>query len=586
MNVFKDSKKWRQFVTGKFSAISGSNGPAEKEKILFGQMLLEKGLISKKQLEDALRMQNRTGELLGSILIKSGHLTEEDIARATADTFDFEYIDLEGLDIDPDVIETIPAALSRRYGILPFKKEKDALYVACDRPPSIQTMGNLRRLTGKQIIVCIAETSVLQALINEAAKTTAAATTGLSTTMSTVNPFFAEKKDEDSELEESIIRLLEEIIARALKERASDIHFEPFKERLRIRFRVDGVLRDMETFPPETSAPLISRLKVLSNLNIAEKRAPQDGGFAFENLNKTVDIRVSILPNIYGEKAVLRLLTTEKSKTDFESLGMDSDISSLFMSLLKRPHGLILIAGPTGSGKSTTLYASLLALRSPEVNITTVEDPVEYKIDDITQVQVDQARKIVFATALRSILRQDPDIIMVGEIRDRETADMALQASLTGHLVLATIHTNDAPGAVTRLLEMGCEPFLVASSVSGVLSQRLIRLNCEECKESFEPTEVELKRFGYSSLPAGARWARSAGCRRCEHTGYKGRTGIFECFRMNRDIRQEIMKESSVEKIRERAVANGMKSLFQDGLLKVNKGMTTPEEILRVTTLE
>ncbi len=570
----------------RFKSINKNITPAEKEKILFGQMLLEKGLINKKQLEDALRIQNRTGELLGSILIKNAHLTEEEIARATADTFDLEYIDLDDADIDQDVIETIPSALSRRYGILPIKKEKNKLYVACDRPPLIQTTGNLRRLTGSQIVVCIAETSILQTLINETAKTTAAAMTGITTTMSTINPFFAEKKDEDSELEESIIRLLEEIIARAFKERASDIHFEPFKERLRIRFRVDGVLRDMETFPPETSAPLISRLKVLSNLNIAEKRAPQDGGFTFENLNKGLDIRVSILPNIYGEKAVLRLLTTEKSKTDFESLGMEPGVSSLFMSLLKRPHGLILIAGPTGSGKSTSLYASLLAVRSPEVNITTVEDPVEYKIDDITQVQVDQARKIVFATALRSILRQDPDIIMVGEIRDRETADMALQASLTGHLVLATIHTNDAPGAVTRLLEMGCESFLIASSVSGVMSQRLVRLNCESCRETFDPTDIELKRFGYSSLPAGAGWARSSGCRRCERKGYKGRTGIFECFRMDKNIRQEIMKESSAEKIRETAVANGMKPLFQDGILKVNKGITTPEEILRVTTLE
>ena len=525
-------------MSEKFNAVSGGKGSAEKEKILFGQMLLKKGLINKKQLENGLRVQSRTGELLGSILIKSAHLTEEDIARTTADTFDLEYVDLDDADIDPDIIETIPAALSRRYGILPVKKEKNALYIACDRPPPIQTIGNLRRLTSSQIIVCIAETSVLQTLINEAAKTTAATTTGLSTAISTANPLFAEKKDEEAELEESIIRLLDEIIAGALKERASDIHFETFKERLRIRFRVDGILRDMETFPPETSAPLISRLKVLSNLNIAEKRAPQDGGFTFENSGRSVDIRVSILPNIYGEKAVLRLLTTEKSKTDFESLGMESDASSLFISLLKRSHGLILIAGPTGSGKSTSLYASLLAVRSPEINITTVEDPVEYKIDDITQVQVDQSRKIVFATALRSILRQDPDIIMVGEIRDRETADMALQASLTGHLVLATIHTNDAPGAVTRLLEMGCEPFLIASSVSGVMSQRLVRLNCEACKESFEPTEVELKRFGYSSLPAGAGWARSSGCRRCERTGYKG--SLRQAHRLAWLISQEV----------------------------------------------
>ena len=573
-------------MVDKFGVITG--GEKKEKKMLLGEILVKKELISKTQLEEGLRLQNRTGELLGSVLIKRGYLNEEDIARSTADAFDLQYINLEDTDIDSEVMQTIPVALSRRYGLLAVKKDKGVIHVACDRPPSITTIGNIRRLTGKQIVICIAETSQLQDLINEAAKTgmsTSISTTGLSRTMSASNPLFAEKKEEDDQ-EASIIKLLEDIISGALKERASDIHFEPSKERLRIRFRVDGILRDAETIPPENSAPLISRIKVLSNLNIAEKRAPQDGGFTFENINTNVDIRVSILPNIYGEKAVLRLLTAEKSKIDFASLGMEEIVSSLFTSLLHRPHGLILIAGPTGSGKSTSLYASLLALRSPEVNITTVEDPVEYKIDDITQVQVDQARKVIFATALRSILRQDPDIIMIGEIRDRETADMALQASLTGHLVLATIHTNDAPGAITRLLEMGCEPFLIASSISGVMSQRLVRVNCESCKESFDPTEVELKRFGYSTLPAGAGWARSSGCRRCDRTGYKGRIGIFECFKMNKTIRQEVMKESSAEKIREKATANGMRSLLQDGLIKVNKGLTTPEEILRVTVID
>jgi type IV pilus assembly protein PilB len=299
-----------------------------------------------------------------------------------------------------------------------------------------------------------------------------------------------------------------------------------------------------------------------------------------------VDIRVSILPTIYGEKAVLRLLTTGKNKIDFESLGMEPHIQDLFLSVLKRPHGLILVSGPTGSGKSTALYASLLTIQSPEVNITTVEDPVEYKIDGITQVQVHHARKVTFANALRAILRQDPDIIMVGEIRDRETAEIAIQASLTGHLVLTTIHTNDAPSALTRLIEIGCEPYLISSAVIGAMAQRLVRLTCESCSETFQPSLDEFRRFGYADIPRGIQWARGTGCRRCDKSGYKGRTGIYEFMKMDRNIRQEVIKRSPADLIREIAVSNGMKTLQEDGLIKVNRKQTTPEEVLRVTVLE
>lgn len=556
----------------------------EKNKKLLGRALVEKQIINEQQLNEALKVQARTGELLGVILIKMDYLTEEDVAQTIADSFDLEYIDLEEPDVESYALESIPSTLAQRHGVLPLRIENNTLHIACDKPPAVQVLGNLRRLTGKQIVIHIATTSALWDLLKDAYE--AADSLSSTASISSTNPLLAEVADEEAELDQSVIELLDEFIAKALRERASDIHFESAKERLRVRFRVDGILREIETYPPEINPPLISRIKVLSNLNIAEKRAPQDGGFTFENPFQTVDIRVSILPNIYGEKAVLRLLTAKKDKIDFEHLGMEADTSQLFMSVLKRPHGLILLAGPTGSGKSTTLYASLLAIRSPGVNITTVEDPVEYKIEDITQVQVDQARKITFENALRSILRQDPDIIMVGEIRDRETAEISLQASLTGHLVLATIHTNDAPSALVRLVEMGCESFLVSSAVSGVMSQRLVRINCDSCKQAFEPTPIELERFGYSSLPHGAGWARSSGCRRCDKTGYRGRIGIFECFKMDKTIRQEVIKESSAEKIKEIAIANGMRSLLEDGLLKVNRGQTSPEEILRVTVLE
>jgi type II secretory ATPase GspE/PulE/Tfp pilus assembly ATPase PilB-like protein len=336
----------------------------------------------------------------------------------------------------------------------------------------------------------------------------------------------------------------------------------------------------------DIAPPLISRIKVLSNLNIAEKRSPQDGALTYSSNGDSIDIRVSVLPNIYGEKAVLRLLSTENKRTDFASLGMEPDNIEIFTSLIKRPHGIVLLASPTGSGKSTTLFATLRYLRSETVNITTVEDPVEYKVDGVTQVQVDQAMKVTFPTALRSILRQDPDIIMIGEIRDQETAEIALQSALTGHLVLATIHTNDAPSALTRLVDMGCEPFLVSSTVCGIMAQRLVRMTCPYCKAPIDPTKEELQRFGIDTLPEGATWARGNGCRHCRDSGYKDRIAICELCRVTRDVQQEVVKNSSSERIRDVALAAGMRSLFADGLIKVNRGITPPEEVMRVTMLE
>jgi type II secretory ATPase GspE/PulE/Tfp pilus assembly ATPase PilB-like protein len=353
-----------------------------------------------------------------------------------------------------------------------------------------------------------------------------------------------------------------------------------------VRFRVDGLLREIETHPMTIAPPLISRIKVLSNLNIAEKRSPQDGALTFGGSGDGIDIRVSVLPNIHGEKAVLRLLSTENKRTSFESLGMEPDNIEIFTSLIQRPHGIVLLASPTGSGKSTTLFATLRYLRSETVNITTVEDPVEYKVDGVTQVQVDQAMKVTFPTALRSILRQDPDIIMIGEIRDQETAEIALQSALTGHLVLATIHTNDAPSALTRLVDMGCEPFLVSSTVCGIMAQRLIRMTCPQCKTPIQPTSEELQRFGLETLPDEAAWARGTGCRYCRDSGYKDRIAICELCQVDREMQKEVVKNSSAERIREVALSNGMRSLFADGLIKVNRGVTPPEEIMRVTMLE
>ena len=531
-----------------------------------GQGLIERGIINEGQLDEGLKVQARTKELLGAALLKLGYVTQEDIAETIAGIYCLEYIDLEASDIESNAAKYISQPLALRYNTVPMKTENGTLHVACDVPLSPQVMGNLQRLTGMQLTLHLATTSRVKGVLKEI--------------------YESGGKGIDFSEDAAIIKLVDGLIEKAIRDRASDIHFEPSKEKLRVRFRVDGLLHEVETHPMNIAPPLISRIKVLSNLNIAEKRSPQDGALTYSNNGESVDIRVSVLPNIHGEKAVLRLLSTENRRTTFEALGMEEDNVEIFESLIRRPHGIVLLASPTGSGKSTTLFATLRYLRSDEVNITTVEDPVEYKVDGVTQVQVDQAMKVTFPTALRSILRQDPDIIMIGEIRDKETAEIALQSALTGHLVLATIHTNDAPSALTRLVDMGCEPFLVSSTVCGIMAQRLIRMNCPHCKTSFEPTADELKRFGLDTLPDGATWFRGPGCRHCNNTGYKDRIAICELCKVNRELQQEVVKKSSGEKTRDVAIASGMRTLFADGLIKVNKGITPPEEVMRVTLLE
>jgi len=549
--------------------------------------LIKEGVITETQLDEAFKIQAKTKEAIENILIKLGYLTEDNVAYSISKRFKLEYIKLKISDIQPRAVMSIPYIIAYRYNILPFKiDDNNNLHIACDRYHGLQIIENLRRLAGRPIIISIATTSNIHDLLDSVYKQ------NMNKDLSDVavrNPILAGEimPAKKSDLEKNVVKIVDEIIKKAIEERATDIHFETQREKLRVRFRVDGILREKNTFPPDISSPLISRIKVLSNLDIAERRIPQDGNFTFvhPSIGKEVDIRVSILPNIWGEKAVLRLLPTTKAMT-LESLGMKKDTVEDYLSLIKKPSGLILISGPTGSGKTTTLYSSLSVLNVPEVNIVTVEDPVEYKIDGVTQVQVDRAQKITFAKALRFILRQDPDIIMIGEIRDKETADIALQASLTGHLVLSTIHTNDSASALTRLIDMGCEPFLVSSAVTGILAQRLVRVNCKFCKKLFSPTQNELKKFNISHLSEDIKWFRGEGCGSCQNTGYKGRVGIFELLKVDKDIRKEIMKGSSSDEIRELAISKKMRTLIEDGLLKVNEGITTPEEILRVVILE
>ena len=536
------------------------------ENKMIAQALIKNGTINEVQLDKALKRRRNTNESLEASLVNLGFVTREEVAMFTAETCGLKYIDLDILDVQPEAVKCIPCNLCRRYNIVPLKIEQGVICYACDTPLNLQVLGNLKRLTGMQLRGYLSTQDRIKGVLGELYQPGTSAI--------------------DLSEEAAVIKLVNGLIEKAIRERASDIHFESGKNSLRIRFRVDGLLREVETHPSDIGPPVVSRIKVMSNLNIAEKRSPQDGAFSFNNGNESVDIRVSVLPNIYGEKVVLRLLSSENRWISFESLGMEKDTIELFTGLLKRPHGMILLASPTGSGKSTTLYSALMAIKSEEVNITTVEDPVEYKVEGITQVQVDQAMKVTFPTALRSILRQDPDIIMIGEIRDRATAEIALQSSLTGHLVLATIHTNDATGALTRLVDMGCEPFLVSSTVCGIMAQRLVRNICPHCKAPFKPTIDELNRFGLSETSEDLKWFRGGGCRHCHNTGYRGRTAIFELCKVNRDIQLEVVKKSSAEKIKDVAVASGMLTLFDDGLRKVNKGISTPEEVMRVTLLE
>ncbi len=538
---------------------------------MLGKVLIEKKIINEEQLSEALKAQTKNKELLGQILVKLGHCLEEDIARVIAEIYKLPYMELEEVEIDPAVIQSIPTNLAFKHNIIPIKREEDTLYLACAKPLNSQVISNLQRLINKQIAFYIGAASAISSLLKK---------------YYMVGTAPLEKTLAEDVGEQSISEILNSLICKALKFRASDVHFETQDTKMRVRFRIDGVLSAVDSLPKELAPPLISRIKILSGLDIAEKRAPQDGSFVFQDMGESIDIRVSILPNISGEKAVLRLLSSKRRIITLESLGMEEDTLEEFSSLIKRPHGIILITGPTGSGKSTTLYASLLLIRSVGVNITTIEDPVEYHIEDITQTQVDHVNKITFPKALRHILRQDPDIIMVGEIRDKETADIALRAALTGHLVFSTLHTNDASSSLTRLVDMGCEPYLISSTVCAIVAQRLVRLNCESCKKAFNPTQDELEKFGLKDIKVKGPWFRASGCRHCQKTGFRGRTGIFELLKVNNPIQKEIIKGSFAQKIKEVALSGGMRILRQDAFLKVDEGLTSPEEAMRVTVLD
>jgi general secretion pathway protein E len=547
------------------------------------------------KLEEALAYQREKGGRLGEVLLHLRLLREEEILEGLAQQFEMAWMpQLDPTNVDHELIKKVPIAFCRRYRVLPLRDENGIVLVASTDPLETVALDDLRLLLGKPIKPVLTTGVTLLACLNRAydeiASPAAAEEVMEDIAASESLDQIAHELDEPQDLldatdEAPIIRLVNSVLFQAVRQRASDIHFESFERGLVVRYRIDGVLYPVLTPPKHLQASIIARLKIMAGLNIAEKRLPQDGRFAIRTAGKDIDLRVSVLPTSHGERVVLRLLEKENRLLNLSEMGFSAERLSAIHQLIQLAHGIILVTGPTGSGKTTTLYAALSHINAPDKNIITVEDPVEYQLLGIGQMQVNPKINLSFATGLRSILRQDPDVIMIGEIRDRETAEIAIHASLTGHLVFSTLHTNDAASAATRLIDMGIEPFLVASSVVAVLAQRLLRKVCPDCKQPYKPSPEELSRLDMKPGSV-ANLYRGTGCASCSQTGYRGRTGIFELMILDDEIRRLIGAKADSTAIKQAAIARGMVTLKQEGTAKVLQGFTSLEEVMRITQQE
>jgi len=565
-----------------------------REKL--GEILLRQGLINTQQLNEGLARQKDTRKRIGETLISLGHVAEEKVYAALAQQWQVPFIAAEQLvDADRDVLQLVPEVFARENHVVPLRYVENALVVAMSDPDDIVVIDQLQKLANHTIDVRLsAPAAILAAIENLYARIRKSEEVGEA--LGDLK-FFVES-DEDEEglvdmtrtigIEDApVVKLVNLIIADAIKERATDIHFEIFDEGMVVRFRIDGVLQEMMR-PPKASHPgIVSRVKIISKLNIAEKRLPQDGRFTIRTAEKEIDVRVSVLPTIAGEKIVLRLLDKSGFAFSLTTLGFDEEQLMTFRRWIRQPYGMIIISGPTGSGKSTTLFAAVQEVKSEEDNITTVEDPCEYHIPGVNQVQTKASIGLTFAHSLRSILRQDPDRLLIGEIRDEETADIAVKFSLTGHLVFSTVHANDAPSTITRLLDIGVPPFLAGSCLNLVMAQRLVRKICEHCRYEYEADDSELDVLGITrDFLKGRKFYRARGCAHCRNTGYHGRTGIFEMLEMKQNIRRLVYDNANQEDIRTAAISNGMAPLRDAAFRKIFKGVTTTHELLRVTVQE
>lgn len=554
---------------------------------------MKEGIITQAQLEEVIKVQAKEGGRLGEILLKLGIVTEEDVVVALGKQLNLPYVSMGAGLLKPagdqNLDQIVPKEFAIKNAVLPLSKTMNSLTCAMTDPLDIILIDNLRKMTGCEVNPVVATKSEILKAIEEFYGKRDILKAAVTDSYRTTDEYeFPAEQYEAEELsidrliaraeEAPVVKLVDLIIKQAIDERASDIHIEPFNKRISLRYRIDGVLHEIPPPARHLHLPIISRIKILSRLDIAEKRLPQDGGFTVRIEGRNIDLRISVMPTIYGEKIVMRILDKEGMSLDLAQMGFLPQQLELFRRAIKMPYGLIFMTGPTGSGKSTSLYAALLEIRSTARNFVTVEDPVEYHIDGINQVQIKPEIGLTFASALRSFLRQDPDVMMVGEVRDLETAQICVRSALTGHLVLSTLHTNDAPSAITRLIDIGVEPYLLMPSLVLIVAQRLVRRLCPDCKEPYEPTLEERERFKLQDLVY-----KPKGCDKCNHIGYRGRTCIGEVFFVDDDIRPHIVAGVDATAIKKLAASKGMLTLYDSGLKKVQAGITSLEEALSAT---
>jgi len=567
-------------------------GASLKDRLL--QILISSNRISQEQLEEASGIQKTDGGRISDILIEKEYISENELMLTLSEHLAIPPINLPKINIPPEIVKIIPKQLARFYQVVPISKVGNTLTMAMADPLNVFALDDLKMMTNMDLQPVISSPKAVEDKLNDIYSPRA----GLDELLKGSVPDIEIKGDDDTEInidelieatgDTSVIQVVNILLVQAVQEGASDIHIEPFEKEMKIRYRIDGILYERAAPPIHMHPAIISRIKIMSNLDIAERRLPQDGRFRVKLMNKEVDFRVSVLPTAHGEKVVLRILDKSASSLGLEILGFDNEALDQYRKVIIAPYGMILVTGPTGSGKTTTLYSTLDEINKPEINIVTVEDPIEYQMMGINQVQVKQNMGLTFAAGLRSILRQDPDVVLVGEIRDSETADIAIKAALTGHLVFSTLHTNDAPSAITRLIDMGVEPFLVSSSLMMVLAQRLVRRICESCKEPLEIDQDVLKRSQLKSPEDGKipTFYHGKGCEKCSNLGYRGRMSVVEVLQVTEDIQNMIIQQDSSNAIRKVAIEQGMKTLRMNALEKAIEGTTTLEEVLRVTALD
>ena len=542
------------------------------------QLLTERGFLTPDQIEAASKSMKAENETTLDVLVSGGTIGEDEVLGNVADQFGLKYCHVNAEAINPEIVKEIPAEIAKKYGVVPVVADEYSITVALSDPMSYDAIDSLRYvLHGRDVEAVVSPKSEVMAAMAKLYDG------GADAADVQTRDEFADLNADATGDDAPVVKLATMLIVNGIKMKASDIHLEPMEKEFRVRYRIDGALRKMDSPPKRLQGAIISRIKIMSKMKISEKRVPQDGRIQINVNGKDLDLRVSTVPTNHGESIVMRVLDKSNLALGLPQLGFLSDDQTTFERLIKLPDGVVLVTGPTGSGKTTTLYACLGQINTPDKKLITVEDPVEYQMSGINQVQVNKDVGLDFSAALRSILRQAPNIVMIGEIRDAETADIAMEAALTGHLVFSTLHTNDAPSAVTRLLDIGVKPFLVASALRAAMAQRLVRAICEQCREAYTPTDRELKMLGQFSATLPDRMYHGAGCDRCGKSGYKGRKGIFEIFKVDDAIQRLIFDHAPATLLRQRAREMGMRTLREDGMLKVANGMTSLSEILRVT---